>query len=212
MASLACSSLPDFAAPKSASVRSGEPAGNAIAYRSLERADFQRTTPPGQIKHGQYELGALTCGSLSTSPDTQMQIETITAPGGASRYRGRYKILRFRASMDRQCSWWNPKNREPEYTLQHEQIHFALYEIEARRMNERVPRVLEETVFEDRDRERLVARLNAVLQRMLDEHVERSLERNTDFDEETSLGHDPERQAKWWQTVQRELAETAAFK
>jgi hypothetical protein len=210
---LGCSTLPDFAAPKSSPVESGalDPE-DAISYRPLQRGDFRRTSPPGQIQHGKYELGALTCGSLLTSPDTQMQLETITEPNGKSHYRGRFKILKFRALMDRQCSWWNPKNREPAYTLQHEQIHFALYEIEARRMNERAAELVQRTAIEGDDREEVVARLNAAIQELLDDHVEQSLERNRDFDEETSLGHDPERQAEWWKRIQRELAETAAFK
>jgi hypothetical protein len=155
--------LPDFAAPKSGDVEnSSEGPADAIRYRKLARADFKRTSPPGKIQHGKYELGALTCGTLLTSPDTQIQLETITEASGKKRYRGRFKILKFRALMDRQCSWWNPKNREPAYTLLHEQI-------------------------------------------------EQSLERNGEFDQETSLGHDPERQEQWWQDVQRELAETRAF-
>jgi hypothetical protein len=209
---LGCSSLPDFAAPKSSPVESGaaDPA-DAISYRPLQRSDFRRKGPPGQIQHGKYELGALTCGSLLTSPDTQMQLETITEPNGKSHYRGRFKILKFRALMDRQCSWWNPKNREPAYTLQHEQIHFALYEIEARRMNERAAKLVRDTLIEADDREEVVTRLNAAIKELLDEHVEQSLERNRDFDEDTSLGHDPERQAEWWKRIQRELAQTAAF-
>ena len=42
--------------------------------------------------------------------------------------------LRFRAQMDRKCSWWNPKDLgfPQEYILEHEQIHFALCELGAR--------------------------------------------------------------------------------
>jgi hypothetical protein len=208
-----CSSLPDFAAPKSSPIESGaSDPQDAISYRPLQRSDFRRNRPPGQTQHGKYELGALTCGSLQTSPDTQMQLETVTERNGDTHYRGRFKILRFRALMDRQCSWWNPKNREPAYTLQHEQIHFALYEIEARRMNERAAKLVRDTLIEGDDREQIVARLNATIKELLDDHVEQSLERNRDFDEDTSLGHDPERQAEWWKRIQRELAETAAFK
>lgn len=208
-----CSTLPDFAAPKrsegSVVVSDAE---DAIRYRTLTRADFKRTSPPGQIKFGKYELGALTCGSLQTSPDTELQLVTTTTPGGESVVHGRFKVLRFFAFMDRQCSWWNPTNREPEYTLQHEQIHFALYELEARALNRRAEQLVRETELESEDREEVVQRLNGVIQGLLDEHIERSLERNSDFDEETSLGHDPARQQRWWETVQRELRETAAFR
>jgi len=38
--------------------------------------------------------------------------------------------------------------------------------------------------------------------------VDDTLQRNEDFDEDTSLGENQERQNEWWQSVQRELAET----
>ena len=38
------------------------------------------------------------------------------------------------------------------------------------------------------------------------EGMERLLETNRDFDEETSVRHDPKKQNAWWQRVQRELA------
>jgi hypothetical protein len=211
---LGCSKLPDFAAPKSATgdaAALGDSA-NSITYRELTRADFQRRTPPGQIKHGEYELGALTCGMILTTPDTQLEIQTTTEPNGDVSYSGRFKRLRFHARMDRECSWWNPNNKQPEYTLQHEQIHFALHEIEARRMNVEAAELVKKTRVEGRDRDAVVAELNQLMQALLEEHAEEALERNQDFDEETSLGHKPELQQRWWQTITRELAETKHLK
>jgi hypothetical protein len=212
--SLACARLPDFAAPKrmegdSASVR--EP-GDSIAYRALKRGDFKRATPPGQVKHGEYELGALTCGLILTTPDTQFEIQQTTEPNGSVHYGARFKTLRFRALMDRQCSWWNPANKQPEYTLEHEQIHFALHEIEARRLNAKAAQLVQETEVTGKSRDAVVAEMNERMQALLEEHAQIALERNEDFDEETSLGHKPEQQKRWFRTIQRELAETEKYK
>jgi len=210
----ACSRLPDFAAPKRIDSGSAEgtESDDLIRYRKLERADFKRVGAPGQTKHGKYELGALTCGSISTSPDTQLELVTTKEPGGQVTYTGTLKVLRFRALMDRKCSWWNPTNKEHDYTLQHEQIHFALHEIEARRLNRKAADLVKTTKIEGDDKEAVVERLNDLIKDLLDEHIEIALERNHDFDSETSLGHDPKKQAAWWNTVQRELAETARYK
>lgn len=210
----ACSRLPDFAAPKRIDSDSAEgaPSDDLISYRKLERGDFKRAVAPGEVKHGKYELGALTCGSISTSPDTQLELVTTKEPDGQVRYTGTLKILRFRSLMDRKCSWWNPTNQQYDYTLQHEQIHFALHEIEARRLNEKAAKLVKTTKVEADDKDAVVERLNALIKELLDEHIEIALERNHDFDSDTSLGHDPKRQQEWWNTVQRELAETARFK
>lgn len=210
----ACARLPDFAAPKRIDSDSAEgvESDDLIAYRKLERGDFKRVGAPGQTKHGKYELGALTCGSISTSPDTQLELVTTKAPDGKGTYTGTLKVLHFRSLMDRKCSWWNPTNKEHDYTLQHEQIHFALHEIEARRLNQKAAKLVKTTKIEDDDKNTVVERLNALIKDLLDEHIEVALERNHDFDSDTSLGHDPKKQAEWWNTVQRELAETAPFK
>ncbi len=47
--------------------------------------------------------------------------------------------LRFRAEMERDCSWWNPgvRSRDEPRILEHEQMHFVLFEIAARHLNQR---------------------------------------------------------------------------
>ena len=59
-------------------------------------------------------------------------------PDGSVFYRSGATRLRFFAQMDRNCSWWNPGEvgLPDDYILEHEQIHFALFELEARRLNE----------------------------------------------------------------------------
>ncbi|HEX2730847.1 MAG TPA: hypothetical protein VHM70_04550, partial [Polyangiaceae bacterium] len=52
-------------------------------------------------------------------------------------------------------------------------------------------------------------KIQAKLDSLLADAMERLLDRNQDFDEDTSLVHDVEAQNHWYQTVQSELGETS---
>ena len=207
---VACGGLPDFAAPKSGTVSSdfGEE-GDLIGYRALEQSDFKRKDPPGQIRHGQFELGAQTCAHLRTDPNVPIE---VIKPAGSDRWEGRLKYLRFYAFMDRECSWWNPKQDDPAYTLQHEQIHFAISEIAARNLNREAGELVKELRVTAGTKEEVAKQVEAEVNELLEKHNQAATERNTDFDEDTSLGRNVERQKKWWNDVSRELRETEAWK
>lgn len=208
----ACSSLPDFAAPKSgvASAELGD--GDFILYRKLERADFKRKEPPGDVRHGKYELGAQTCAQLRTDPNVSIDLLSTQQPNGEVRHEGKLRSLRFYALMDRECSWWNPTNDEVDYTLEHEQIHFAISEIAARRLNRDAAKLVREFVVVGDTKEEVVKKIQAEVNELLEDHNEEALERNHDFDSETSLGKNVPRQKKWLEEVTRELRETEAWK
>lgn len=117
------------------------------------------------------------------------------------------------ALMDRRCSWWNERAaaRAPAYVLEHEQIHFALYELGARKLNAEVEALKREMTTEGKSQAEVQAHaqkaLNAALQKATDE----LLDRNRDFDRDTSLGYRPDRQRAWLREVTQELSETRAF-
>jgi hypothetical protein len=207
---VACSSLPDFAAPKSGTVSSdfGE-GGDLIRYRALEQSDFKRKDPPGQIRHGQYELGAQTCAHLRTDPNVPIE---VVKPAGSKQWEGRLRYLRFYAFMDRECSWWNPKQDDPAYTLQHEQIHFAISEIAARNLNREAVELVKELRVTASTQQEVAKQVEAEVNELLEKHNQAATERNTDFDKDTSLGRNVARQRKWWEDVSRELRETEAWK
>jgi hypothetical protein len=206
----ACSSLPDFAAPKSGAISSDFSAdGDFIRYRTVERSDFKRKDPPGQIRYGKYEIGALTCADIRTHPD--VSIRTLK-PAGSDEWQGRLEFLRFQAFMDRQCSWWNPKQSDPAYTLQHEQIHFALFELAARNLNREAATLVKKLRVTADSQKDAVKQVEDEITELLESHHKAVTERNTDFDEDTSLGYNAERQKKWWEDVSRELRETEAWK
>lgn len=208
-----CSRLPSYAAPQGGTASPAEVDGSdVISYRQLSRADFKAGRLPEDASPYAKKIGALTCAHVLTTPDTHMVVQTRKEPNGDTSVVGRFGKLGFHARMDRSCSWWNPERSElpDEYVLQHEQIHFALAELEARYLNRLAPEIVAEFRVEGSDQDEVKAELQETLEELLDEALDRLLERNRDFDEDTSAVYAPEVQQKWHDEVQQELAESPA--
>jgi hypothetical protein len=208
---LGCSRLPDSAAPSGGLV---DPASvdlsDAIAYRSLTRADFKGTKAPAAFAAVADRVGAATCGHVLTTPDTQMEILGEGVQGGEMRYRVNVRQLRFRALMDRSCSWWNDGVAAfaPDYVLEHEQIHFALYELGARRLNKAASDIARDMQGEGPSKDEVQRAAEQTLRKAVLDEVEDILAENRSFDEDTSLGYKPDRQKVWLRRVISELSAT----
>ena len=211
---LACSTLPEYAAPKGRVVDPSElDMSDVIAYRTLVRGDFRGAEPPPAFAPYKERVGAATCGHILTTADTNVQVEVVREPGGRVHYRAVARHLRFRAQMDRACSWWNPADLgvPQEYILEHEQIHFALFELEARRLNASVPEIVAGIGAPMETAAAAAALAQERLDAAVDERMHEILKRGRAFDEDTSMGHQPERQKRWLRRVQRELSETQRY-
>ncbi len=197
--------LPEFAQPRG-SVGIAFDAGDAIPYRSLTRDDFRGSEPPPHLAPHRERIGAATCAWIVTTPETAVAIAPLP-DRGAPEYQAVPVALGFQAFMDRSCSWWNDEQGDlaADYVLEHEQIHFALFELAARRLNARAREISESVTAVGATPEEAAdvaeQRLRAVLERVLGE----ALERNREFDEETSFGHSEQRQRVWKQQVEHEL-------
>jgi hypothetical protein len=199
----AASRLPEYAKPQ-AEVRdfAKQPPPEGIPYRTLAREDFRSATPPPHVGPHAERMGAATCAIVVPARSMGIRVRQDASTGG--RFVAEPARVGFEAQMDPACSWWNPKStgRSPEYVLQHEQIHFAITEIEARDLTHRV-RLLSAS-------EASASEAQAALQRALDAELvrtrDRIVERNLAFDEETSARYVPEAQQRWWQRMQAELA------
>jgi hypothetical protein len=209
LALTACSTLPEYAAPRGKLL---DPAvvdtADAISYRILTRADFKSAKPPPEFASVADKVGAATCAHILTAPDTTVLYQPFRAPDGGTLYRARFQNLRFFAQMDRSCSWWNPRQRAvpAEYILEHEQIHFAIFELESRRLNgssSEIKALLEATASTP---DAAVQRVQQQLEAHLEGRMQDILKRSREFDEDTSLGHNPEEQTRWWNLVSSELA------
>lgn len=212
---LGCATLPEYAAPKGGVVDAGKlDSSDVIGYRQLTRADFRGTQAPPEFAPVAARVGAATCGQVRTTADTTFLINwRQETPKGQKRHWVEVKKLEFMALMDRHCSWWNEKaaSRAPAYVLQHEQIHFALYELGARKLNASVDSISREMKAEGSSPQEVQEHAQKALNEALQKATDELLERNRDFDQDTSLGYRPDRQRAWLQKVTQELAETQAF-
>jgi hypothetical protein len=113
--------------------------------------------------------------------------------------------------MDRNCSWWNPEpGGQPEaYLLEHEQIHFAIVEVEARRLHARVPELKRDLHASGPSKKESLENMEREVEGELRELLERVLGRGLEFDEDTSGKHATTVQHRWYETLMRELGETA---
>jgi predicted secreted Zn-dependent protease len=210
-----CSTLPEYAAPKGGVVDAGQlDSTDVISYRLLTRADFRGTQAPPQFAAVAERVGAATCGQVRTTADTTFLINwRKETPSSEKHHWVEVKKLGFMALMDRRCSWWNEKlaARAPGYVLQHEQIHFALYELGARKLNASVDALTREMVSEGKSQQEVQEHAQRALNEALSRATEELLERNRDFDQDTSLGYRPDRQRSWLEKVNEELAATRAY-
>jgi hypothetical protein len=153
-------------------------------------------------------LGAHTAVSIRPAPTSK----TLVSSGeiyGQQVYFGSINQLSFEAVMIPEESWWNPylrKGREG-YVLQHEQIHFALMEIAARKLSVQVVKEKNTLMVFASNYEAVKIRLMKKINELLAESRTKVFEEHTAFDEDTSLHYNPEDQKRWWQRVTTELQE-----
>lgn len=181
---------------------------DVIPYRTLARADFKGRRPPPDAAPYVDRIGAATCAQILTTPDTQMAIQESGSDAGKKVFRAKVHHLAFFAQMDRNCSWWNPDpvGLPQDYILQHEQIHFALFELEARRLNASVPELSARLAVKAESPEAATRLAQQRLQEEIRKRLASILARSREFDEQTSMGHEPDAQQRWWKQVQSELA------
>jgi hypothetical protein len=207
----ACSRLPSYARPQGSlmdpSTIDGE---DLIEYRALTRADFMGEKPVGEAAQHVDAMGAQTYAIVRPDPNLKILITGTREADGDTRYRGKLESrLHFRAEMDRRRSWWNPNLKEvpEEYVLQHEQIHFAIAALEAQHLNasaaELTARMHAEGDSQEEVRDAIQAKLDAVIK----EALERLIDQNGKFDEDTSARYDPKKQDAWWRRVKSALAQ-----
>jgi hypothetical protein len=181
---------------------------NGFTYRLLEMNDFQAKSLPADYHKHSRNIGALSCISIRPSRSAKITIVQSYFQDMLF-YGGTISQLKFEAIFVPDCSWWNKKiarNKE-EYVLQHEQIHFALAELAARKLTDEagyeVKNYLAIGNTYDQIREEIMGKLKS----MVRDTMELSLEDHTDFDEDTSIFHDTQVQQKWLEDVHARLGE-----
>jgi hypothetical protein len=202
--------LPEAARGSAFGISSTELAGrDLVGYRRLVPGDFRASAPPAAARAEAEQLGAASCTLLV--PDPLRMTATPRKHGAGWVYDARPDRLRFRAVFDRGCSWWNRAAPLPsDYVLQHEQIHFALTEIRARRLNAREPALRARVTASAPTAQAAIEASRRAVEALLAEETRAHLARSDRFDADTSGHVDRAAQGRWAALVERELAELAA--
>ena len=172
-------------------------AADLIPYRPLTRADFRADEPPLVLPADAPPHGAMTCARI-------MPRANLATRGTRDDPETRLQGLSFQALMDRDCSHWNDDSgiRE-EYVLEHEQLHFAIVELEARRLNARAEAIEHDLVQHGSDGAR---RIQAGLNELMEAAAQDVAEQGLALDRATSMTLAPEAQHEWMARMNRELS------
>lgn len=202
-----CARLPEYGRPRvSDSPEQWGAVGEVFRYRSLTVADFQaRSLPDPPAEHG-HHIQARSCISLRAADNTTARVSRGEIEGNDV-FIGRFSRMSFEAVFNPVCSWWNPEIQPDRigYVLQHEQVHFALTEITARRLNrERMDDILQFMAI-GATPEAIDTQLQDKLTKVSRDAMERDIAVHTAFDEATSLYLDPAAQQKWYDQVMTQL-------
>ena len=105
------------------------------------------------------------------------------------------------------CSWWNPQlsKRLISYVLEHEQIHFGIAELTARRLTARIREEIGSRLFINGTYKETQDEFVRAVNGLLEEEKNESLKTHIAFDEDTSIFHDPKRQLWWKEKINSEL-------
>lgn len=203
-----CAQLPEYARPHIMEIdNKQEGLKNGITYRQLTVDDFQALELPVHIKPHAKSIGAHTCGQIRVAKDSKFTI-TRGYLNQQIHYFGSIKYIVFEAVMDPECSWLNPdiSGEKLEYVLEHEQIHFALMEIAARKLTREARKEAKNFIAIQSTYKETQEEISVKIRDMLRTANQAVLKEHTSFDEDTSLYFDPEGQQWWLYWVEDELS------
>lgn len=201
-----CARLPEYARPRiDAEISTDGKVTNGFPYRMLTVSDFASSLPPERNQPGD-SIKAESHISIRPSQATSITISRIDLHGQTA-FTGKVVQIGFEAVFDPAGSWWSPDldSRLHDYVLQHEQIHFALSALTARRITEELGGRKEEFIAFGRNHAEVQESLAQTLQQEARRIVEQDLAIHTAFDEDTSMFHNPEGQNEWYVRVTRDL-------
>jgi hypothetical protein len=189
--------------PEPRSIRSGFDTTDVVPYRPLTRDDFRASSATGFTFAEEERIGASTCTKIVVRPGVVTQ-----AIGSA--YIASLDAPIFFSVMSRTCSFWSPAEDMPaEQVLEHEQIHFAIDELEARRLNARANEIVARIHTAGTDLGSVSQRAQAELRSILEVAQKAALERGTVFDYQ--VARDRVRQRQWLHKIEAELEVTQPY-
>ena len=203
-----CARLPEYAKPRTIQIDEiNMPAG--FTYRPLKLEDFRATSLPANLSTHGESINAQSAITIRVKADSKFSIIRWPSPDRIN-YLGNISRLAFEAVMIPNNSWWNPKINASRtgYVLQHEQIHFAITELAARKLTSDARKwastysVIKETP------QQVYSEIIQQIKAKIKSAMEANRKRHLKFDEDTSLFYNPSWQLWWLETVEKELKQT----
>ena len=205
-----CAQLPEYARPHLMEIdNKQEVLKKGITYRQLTVDDFQALELPANIEPHAKNIAAHACCRIRAAKDSKFTI-TRGYLNQQIHYFGSIKYIVFEAVMFPECSWLNPRvsGKKLQYVLEHEQIHFALMEIAARKLTREVRKEAKNFLAIQSTYEETLEEISAKIRDMIRSANQAVLKEHTSFDEDTSLYPDPKGQRRWLERVEEQLFKT----
>jgi len=206
----ACAQLPDYAKPRTMQIDEIHkviPTG--FTYRQLTPEDFRATSLPENLSAHAEGINAQAATQIRVTADSNF---SITRRPFLDRidYSGSINHIAFEAVMIPNNSWWNPKIKAAikGYVLQHEQIHFALTELAARKLTSDARKWSSNLLIIKQTPQEVHAEIVRQIKDMINSAMKANQKRHLKFDEDTSLFYNPSWQVWWLETVKKELRQT----
>ena len=200
--------MPDYALPRSGvAMADSAMLDEAFPYRQLTLSDFRAPALRADQAAHASAINAHTCARIRPTSDSRFSVMR-TRYNDSVVFIGSIEKIRFEGIMIPGCSWWNPDlpASRHDYVLQHEQIHFALVELAARRLTVDIREEARSFMTIQPTAEAAKTEIAATINRWIRSAMEASLEMHTAFDNDTSLFHSP-RWQQWWQDkIEKQLA------
>ena len=203
----ACSRLPPAALPQPLAEEAPW-SGEVLTYRQLAKQYFLADRPPPHLDPDHPALAAHAAIVLRLSPSAKYL--AVAQPGSAEPlFCLQTQDVGFEAVLLPHRSWWNPavESAKSQLVLQHEQVHFALMEASARRLNRRVVEQREELRSCDANRAQAQQAIANRLKSWLGEEERRVMAEHHQFDNATSRLQAPQIQQWWYDRLQLELSQ-----
>jgi len=209
----ACAQLPEYAKPRRIQIdeiTNFSPTN--FTYRRLTPDDFRATSLPENLSTHGERINAQSAIQIHMTADSSFSI-TRWPFFDQINYTGSITHLAFEAVMIPDNSWWSPKIK-PEisgYVLQHEQIHFALTELAARKLTTEAQKWASNLLVVRQTPQEVNSEIVQQIKDMINSAMEANQKRHEEFDKDTSLFYSPSWQAWWLETVQEELKQTESL-
>ena len=183
---ITCTRLPEYAKPHTIQIEEiHKSIPTAFTYRQLTPKDFRATSLPENLSMHEKSIQAHSAFTIRMTADSKLTISRWFLSDGIN-YCGIINHLAFEAVMIPDNSWWNPKINA-DYVLQHEQIHFALTELAARKLTKDARKWASNLYVIKQSPQEVSSEVAQQIKAMINSAIKANQKRHLKFDEDTSL-------------------------